>query len=101
PHESILRRLRESPADLVMKAPSGAHPLKRWALHENDFHLANESPVPLLLVRHKAWSTPVRFAAAVDVSDDTSAETARSILHAAGFLALGCHGHIDVLYSES
>lgn len=100
PHESILRRLREAPADLVMKAPSGAHPLHRWALQENDYLLANESPAPVLLVRHKAWSTPVRFAAAVDVSDDRSTETARSILHAAGFLALGCHGQIDILYSE-
>jgi nucleotide-binding universal stress UspA family protein len=36
----------------------------------------------------------------VDVADDASAETARSVLHAAGFMALGCRGQIDILYSE-
>jgi universal stress protein E len=86
--------------DLIMKAPTGAHPLRRWTLDENDYRLADESPVPLLLVRHRAWSNPTRFAAAVDVADDASAGTARSILLAAGFLALGCQGQLDILYSE-
>jgi universal stress protein E len=99
-HELILRRVLATKPDLIMKAPTGAHPLRRWTLDENDYCLANESPVPLLLVRHKAWSIPTRFAAAVDVADDASAEVARSILHAAGFMALGCHGEIDILYSE-
>jgi universal stress protein E len=99
-HDMILRRVREARPDLIIKAPASARPLDRWTLDENDYNLANESPVPVLLVRHKAWSTPPRFAAAVDVSDDDSAETARSILHAAGFMALGCRGHIDILYSE-
>ena len=99
-HEMILRRVISTRPDLIMKAPAGTHPLKRWALDENDFRLANESPVPVLLVRHRAWAKPIRFAAAVDVTDDASAETARSVLHAAGFMALGCRGQIDVLYSE-
>jgi universal stress protein E len=99
-HELILRRSHEAYPDLIMKAPAGAHPLKRWTLDENDYYLANESPVPLLLVRHRAWSNPTRFAAAVDVANDASAATARSVLHAAGFMALGCHGNIDILYSE-
>ena len=42
----------------------------------------------------------MRFAAAVDVSDHETAIVARSILHTAGFLALGCHGNLDMLYSE-
>lgn len=99
-HEMILRRVRDARPDLIVKAPSGIHPLKRWTLDENDYCLANESPVPLLLVRHKSWPKIVRFAAAVDVSDDVSMDTARSVLHAAGFLALGCHGQIDILYGE-
>jgi universal stress protein E len=99
-HDLILRRVHETRADLIMKAPSSAHPLKRWTLDENDYDLANESPIPVLLVRHKAWSSPIRFAAAVDVSDADSVETARSVLHAAGFMALGCRGQIDILYSE-
>jgi nucleotide-binding universal stress UspA family protein len=99
-HEVILRCARLSRPDLIIKAPAGAHPLKYWTLDETDRGLVSRSPVPVLLVRQKAWSNPVRFAAAVDVSDDASAETARSILHSAGFLALGCHGQIDILYGE-
>jgi nucleotide-binding universal stress UspA family protein len=57
-------------------------------------------PAHVLLVRHKPWASPIRFAAAVDVSDDQTSDTARSILHAAGFMALGCHGNLDILYSE-
>ena len=99
-HEDILRCALLSRPDLIIKAPAGVHPLRRWTLDETDRSLADKSPVPLLLVRQKAWSDPVRFAAAVDVADDASAETARSILHAAGFLGLGCHGQIDILYGE-
>lgn len=100
-HEFILRRVRETHPDLIMKAPSGMRSINRWTLDEDDYGLSNESPIPLLLVRHKAWSNPTRFGAAVDIADDASAETARSVLHAAGFLALGCHGLIDILYGES
>jgi universal stress protein E len=98
--QAILRHAFATRPDLIMKAPSGEHPLKRWSLDENDYRLADESPVPVLLVRHKPWSKPTRFAAAVDVADDASAGTARSILHAAGFMTLGCHGQLDILYGE-
>ena len=56
--------------------------------------------MPLLLLRGQAWGSPVRLAAAVDVSDDDHTDLARGILHAAGFLALGMHARLDVLYSE-
>ena len=98
--EAILRRVLATHPDLVVKSPAGAHPLKRWTLDENDWRLANECPVPVLLARHNPWASPIRFAAAVDVSDDENSDTARSILHAAGFMALGCHGNLDILYSE-
>jgi universal stress protein E len=99
-HETILGLVFESPPDIVFKAPAGAHPLKRWSLDANDCQLVNECPVPILLVRPKPWAEPVRFAAAVDISDKDSADLARSILQAAGFLALGCQGSLDILYSE-
>src|SRR5688572_1105862 len=98
--EVILRRVFATQPDLVVKAPAGQHPLNRWTLDENDWHLAHECPAPVLLVRHKPWARPIRFAAAIDVADIESADTARSILHAAGFLALGCLGDLDILYSE-
>jgi nucleotide-binding universal stress UspA family protein len=96
----ILRRVFATKPDLVVKSPAGAYPLKRWAPDESDWRLANESPAPVLLVRPKPWASPIRFAAAVDVADHHTGDTARSILHAAGFLALGCHGNLDILYSE-
>jgi nucleotide-binding universal stress UspA family protein len=96
----ILRRVFAAQPDLVVKSPAGEHPLKRWTLDDNDFRLANECPAPVLLVRHNPWASPIRFAAAVDVADDETSDTARSILHAAGFMALGCHGILDILYSE-
>jgi len=96
----ILRRALETRPDLVVKVPAGAHPLHRWTLDENDWELANECPAPVLLVRHRTWSRPVRLAAAVDVSDRDTAEVARSILHTAGFIAMGIHGNLDILYSE-
>lgn len=99
-HELIRRRVAVRCPDLVIKPPAGAHSLRRRALSGNDWHLAYECPVPILLVGPKAWSDPVRFAAAVDVADQVSVRFARSILHTAGFLALGCRGHLDVLYSE-
>jgi len=99
-HEIVLRKCFESRPDLVIKAPAGAHPLRRWTLDDNDWALAQGCPVPVLLVRDRPWTKPLRFAAAVDVSDADTADIARSILHTAGFLAMGFHGNLDVLYSE-
>lgn len=88
-HDAILRRALTAHPDLVIKSP-----------HDSDWELANECAAPLLLVRGGRWETPVRFAAAVDVSDEETMNLARSILHTAGFLALGAHGNLDILYSE-
>jgi universal stress protein E len=99
-HEVILRRVLESPPDLVIKSPAGTHPLRRFSLEDNDWQLAQECPVPLLLVRNRPWSKPARFAAAVDVSDRDTEEVTRAILSTAGYLAMGLHGSLDILYSE-
>jgi nucleotide-binding universal stress UspA family protein len=99
-HEIILRRVFETHPDLVVKAPSGPHPLHRFSLTDNDRELAQECPVPVLLVRQRRWRSPARFAAAVDVSDRDTEDVTRAILNTAGFLAMGLHGNLDVLYSE-
>jgi hypothetical protein len=89
--QAILRCVRGRHPDLVIKAP---------AADDSDWLLAAESTAHILLARSEAWEHPLRFATAVDVADDESASLARSILHAAGFLALGTHGQLDILYSE-
>ena len=99
-HTLLLRRIHERPPDVVVKAPSGVHPLRNWTLHSNDRELAAGSPVPLMLVGMNPWSQPMRFAAAVDVSAPEGTLDTRAILQAAGFLVLGCHGWLDILYSE-
>jgi nucleotide-binding universal stress UspA family protein len=79
--------LLERSPDLVVKAAG------------DDRQLAAVCPVPLMLMREHPWREPVRFGAAVDVSSDDAA-LARSIVHTAGFLNLGCEGELDVIYSE-
>lgn len=96
----ILRRVLATEPDLVVKAPAGAHPLRRWTLDDNDWFLANACPVPLLLARPQKWGIPVRFAAAVDVADDTQEDLVQAILRSACCFALGVHGELEVLYSE-
>ncbi len=99
-HSLLMREIRDRQADLLIKAPAGAHPLRRWALAPNDWQLSQQCPVPLMLATAKPWAKPVRFAASVDVSDIDSVDIARNVMHTAGFLALGCHGNLDVLYTE-
>jgi nucleotide-binding universal stress UspA family protein len=99
--EQVVQRARETRPDLVIKAASGARPLRRWSLDETDRWLASECPVPLLLSTARPWVGDLRMAAAVDVSNPDSARFARSILQCAGFLALGSSAWLDVLYSET
>src|SRR6478609_9346193 len=48
-HEMILARVSSHVPDLVIKPPSGTHPLRRWALGANDWQLSRECPVPVML----------------------------------------------------
>lgn len=98
--EPLLRRLHERLPDMLIKAPAGKQAPHRGSLHDNDRELASDSPVPVLLAGPKPWADPLRFAAAVDVSDAETSVVARGVLHTAGFLALGSHGNLDILYSE-
>jgi nucleotide-binding universal stress UspA family protein len=96
----ILRAVDRRHIDLVIKAATGAHPLRRWTLDVNDRQLAQRCAVPLLLVGDKPWGTSPRMAACVDVTDSSSLAYARALLQAAGFLATGSRAFLDVLYSE-
>jgi hypothetical protein len=99
-HEVILRRISVTHPDLVIKiSESGLAPAK-FRLHGKDWELANSSAAPVMLVRSREWSDPMRFAAALDVSQEDAMGLARSVLHAAGLLAMGTHGALDILYSE-
>jgi universal stress protein E len=100
-YEGILNKVREIRPDLVMKTASGAHPLRRFTFGPSDWHLMRECPVTLMLVRQHPWSSPTRFAALVDVSEEETARLAETILHTSEHFALGCRGELDVVYSDS
>jgi nucleotide-binding universal stress UspA family protein len=89
-HELILNREIARQPDLVVKAASGA----------DDRQLIDGCAVPVLLAGARAWSPTPRIAVALDVSDSAATRVARRSLQAAGFLALGCLGRLDVLYAE-
>jgi universal stress protein E len=99
-YEAIVHRVQETRPDIVIKSAAGHHPLRRFTLDANDWQLARTCPVPLMLTRGRPWSPDGRFAALVDVADNNYGGLARSILQTAGYFTLGCHGHLDVVYSD-
>jgi hypothetical protein len=98
--DEVLERLSGPAVDLVIKAPAGMHPLRRWTFEANDLRLLDQARVPVLLARARPWAHPPRMAAAVDVADRDSEALTRGILQVSGFLALGAHAQLDVLYAE-
>ena len=98
--DAIQRRVRELSSDLVVKAPASRPAWAAFGRNPSDFALAEKLPVPLLLAGERPWGSQLRFAAAVDIADRHTESFARTILHAGGFLALGCQATLDVLYSE-
>lgn len=99
-YEAIVRRAQEAPPDLVVKSPAGNHPMRRSTLDANDWELARTCPVPLMLTRGRPWDAQPRFAAAVDMNDQEDMGVARSIMHTAGYLSLGCRAQLEVIYSD-
>jgi nucleotide-binding universal stress UspA family protein len=98
-NDVVLRHVHERPTDLIVKAPAEGLDASTGHLSAADQELAAASPVPVCLMRARPWGQPVRIAAAVNIAND-DAVLPRSIVHAAGFLNLGCEGELDVIYSE-
>jgi universal stress protein E len=96
-YEGIVHKILKSGPDLVMKSPAGEHPGCRLALSDNDWQLMRTCPVPLMLVGRHTWSSPPRFAAAVDVSSQETPGLAKAILRMAEYLQIGCKGNLDVI----
>jgi universal stress protein E len=99
-YEAIVHRAQESHPDMVIKSAAGHHPMQRFTLDANDWQLARTCPVPLMLTRGRPWSPEGRFLAAVDIADSKGAGLARTVMQTAGFLTLGCRGHLDVVYCD-
>jgi universal stress protein E len=99
-HEGIVARVRDLRPDLVMKAPAGEHPLRRLALDSTEWQLTKACPTTLMLVRSHLWRSLPKLAAFVDVSEEDTARFAQAIVHTSEYFSLGCHGALDVVYSE-
>jgi universal stress protein E len=99
-YEGVVRKIRELRPDLVMKSASGAHPLRRLTLGDNDWQLMRACPATFMLVRGREWRVPPRFAAFVDVSDQETPRLAEEIIHTSEYFNLGCGGELDVVYTE-
>jgi universal stress protein E len=99
-YEAIVHRVQETQPDIVIKSAAGHHPMRRFTFDTNDWQLARTCPVPLMLTRGRPWSPGGRFAALVDVADPNNGGLARSIMQTAGFFTMGCHGHLDVVFSD-
>jgi universal stress protein E len=100
-YEAIVQKAAQIRADLIMKSPSGSHPMRRFAFDSSDWHLMRECPATLMLVRQRPWKAIPTFAAMVDVSEEDTARLADAIIHTSEYFALGCRGELDVVYSES
>ena len=99
--EAILREIAKIQPDLVMKAPSGSHPLRLFTLDSNDWRLARRCPTALMLVHATPWPVAPRFGALVDVSERAIPRLSAAVLHTCEYLSLGCGGTVDVAYCES
>jgi universal stress protein E len=99
-YEAVVHRALETRPDLVIKGAAGRGVFRRFSLDANDWQLARTCPVPLMLARGHPWSASPRFVAAVDASESEGRSVGRCILQTAGFLTLGCHGELDVVFSN-
>jgi universal stress protein E len=98
--DAILRKVGQYHPDLVMKTPAGSHPLRLFTLDFNDWRLARNCPVTLMLVRGLMWAPAPRFGALVNVSEKAIRQLPGAILHACEYLSLGCEGEVEVTYCE-
>ena len=97
-YESVVRKVLRSASDLVIKAVAAADHRQHGTPDPNDWQLMRTCPAPLMLSRPRAWRSPPRFAAAVDVSDSEPPELARSVTGAAAMLAQCFGAQLHVLY---
>jgi universal stress protein E len=99
-YEGIVHKVMKSGADLVIKNAAATDPLRRSAWDANDWQLMRACPATLLLSRGRSWHACPTLAAAVDVSEHETPELMQAIMQTSKRLTEGCHGQLDVVYSE-
>ena len=99
-YESVVRKVLHSAPDMVIKALAAEDARKHGTPDPNDWQLMRTCPSTLMLTGRRAWRTPPCFAAAVDVSEEETADVAGSVLAAAALLARGFGADLHVVYGE-
>jgi universal stress protein E len=97
-HTTILKWLKNSPADLVVKDTHHHSLIRRTLLSNTDWHLIRECPQPLLLTKATRWRQPLCIGAAIDPThpQDSSASLDRAVMAATTNLALTVESRIQV-----
>jgi universal stress protein E len=99
-HQAILRRARQTKADLVVIEAHKHNLFARLLLTQTDFELIRHCPVPLLIVKGTAaWRHP-RILAALDPfhANDKPSELDGEIVAAAHALANAVHGAVHAAH---
>jgi len=99
-YEAVVRKVLHSAPDMVIKAIAAEDTRKHGNPDPNDWQLMRTCPSTLMLTGRRAWRKPPRFAAAVDVSEEETADVAGSVLAAAVALARGFGAELHVVYGE-
>ena len=99
-YESVVRKVLHSAPDMVIKAIAAEDARKHGTPDPNDWQLMRTCPSTLMLTGRRPWRKPPRFAAAVDVSEEETADVAAGVLAAAALLAGGFGAELHVVYGE-
>lgn len=100
-HTALLERVRNTCADLVVKDTHHHSLAKRTFLTHTDWELIRGCHVPLLLVKAKEWSSPIRVGAAIDPGhhDDKPRLLDRCILEQAASVAERLGGEVHAIHA--
>jgi universal stress protein E len=100
-HDQLLRWMRSSPADLVIKDTHHHSLAKRTFIGNTDWHLIQHCQLPLLLAKPTQWRTPPIFAAAIDPPHETNQQALldRRILECTQLLAHALNGEFHAVHA--
>lgn len=98
-HVGILRKVRELAPDLVIRCVEARGAQRQSVLTSTDWQLLRSCPAPLMITRGRTWHPTPRVIAGVDVRGPDAAS--HRVLAAAAYVASGCGGDLEIVYSES
>ena len=99
-YESVVRKVLQSAPDMVIKEIATPDASQHGFPDPNDWQLMRTCPATLMLTGRRGWRKPPCFAAAVDVSEEETADVTGRVLAAAVMLARVFEAELHVVYGE-